>query len=301
MVRLVQAAGQPVLGALETRLYEPGRQRVATAIHLLASADANRLATALPRALAKWEWSLQDLAVSELARWTNPPVVAAAARAFLDAVAHAHWLVVPCIIDHLGFWRERAAVPMLLKMAAGEYPGLGDMYIRIKAVEALGRMREEESTPVLRQIVRGRSGLTHTEPAALRRVAEEALELLETGDSTVRPLGSALDLTKSGKEYARPRRYPRVHPPTPIAATIAGTHPSEVRVQTISLGGAFLESGRHVALGDSMRLEIRAGLRRIHSTAVVRNITAQGAGVEFIHMKPDDRERLRHLVKQHQA
>lgn len=301
MVRLVQSAGQPVLGALETRLYEPGRQRVATAIHLLASADPNRLATALPRALAKWEWSLQDLAVSELARWTNPPVVAATARAFLDAVAHAHWLVVPCILDHLGFWQDRAAVPILLKMAAGEYPGLADMYIRIKAVEALGRMREEEATPVLRQIVRGRSGLTHTEPAALRRVAEEALELLEKGDSTARASGSALDLTKSSKEYARPRRYPRVHPPNPIAATIAGAHPSDVRVQTISLGGAFLEYSRHVALGDSMRLEIRSGLRRIQSTAVVRNITAQGAGVEFIHMKPDDRERLRHLVKQHQA
>src|SRR5262249_33899337 len=51
MVRLVHATGEPVLGALEARLYEPRRQRIATAIHLLASSDPKRLAGALPRAL----------------------------------------------------------------------------------------------------------------------------------------------------------------------------------------------------------------------------------------------------------
>ena len=77
MVRLVHGTGEPVLGALESRLYEPRRQRIATAIHLLASSDPKRLAAALPRAMASWEWSLQDLAVTELTRWSNPPVAAA--------------------------------------------------------------------------------------------------------------------------------------------------------------------------------------------------------------------------------
>jgi hypothetical protein len=45
-------------------------------------------------------------------------------------------------------------------------------------------------------------------------------------------------------------------------------------------------------------LEIRTGLRSIQSTAVVRNITAAGAGVEFVHLKPRDRERLRRLITQ---
>jgi hypothetical protein len=45
-------------------------------------------------------------------------------------------------------------------------------------------------------------------------------------------------------------------------------------------------------------LEIRIGLRKIQSTAVVRNITAIGAGVEFVHLKPRDRERLRRIVTQ---
>jgi hypothetical protein len=47
-----------------------------------------------------------------------------------------------------------------------------------------------------------------------------------------------------------------------------------------------------------MQLEIRTGIRKIQSTAVVRNITATGAGVEFVHLKPRDRERLRRLILQ---
>ncbi len=49
MVRLIHGTGEPVLGALETRLYEARRQRIATSIHLLASADPKRLAGALPQ------------------------------------------------------------------------------------------------------------------------------------------------------------------------------------------------------------------------------------------------------------
>ena len=107
-----------------------------------------------------------------------------------------------------------------------------------------------------------------------------------------------MGLTKTGKEYARPRRYPRAHPPTAFPASITGAHAGNVRVRTISLGGAFLESEQRIYSGESLRLEIRTGLRRIQSTAVVRNVSPQGVGVEFIHMKPEDRERLRHLVKQ---
>ena len=71
------------------------------------------------------------------------------------------------------------------------------------------------------------------------------------------------------------------------------------RVRTISLGGAYLESSKKLAVGDSIQLEVRTGLRKIHFTAVVRNIGAEGNGVEFVHMKDEDREKLRKLVQRH--
>jgi len=296
MVRLVRATGEKTLATLENRLREPRRQRIAAAIHLLAAADPRRLAAALPRALPSWEWSLQDLAVSELSRWTLPAVSRAVTRAFLAVVAEAHHLVVPCIIDHLGVEQEFSAVPLLLKVAGGEYAGLRDIYFRIKAVEALGRMRVTDAGPVLRRIVHERNGLTHAEPAGLRAAAEEALALLENRPASVRVRIAEERLAKSAVAYARPRRYLRVPLESPLSAVLAGPKESAARVRSISLGGACLEGERKLAVGESVRVEIRAGLRRIHSTAVVRNINNEGTGVEFVHMHEDDRERLRRLV-----
>jgi hypothetical protein len=296
MVRLVHAAGEPVLGALESRLYEPRRHRIVTAIYLLASSDPKRLASALPRALPSWDWNLQDLAVSELSRWTNPSVVGACARAFLPLVAEAHAMVVPCMIDFLGLAQESSAIPLLLKVAVGEFLGLRDIYLRIKAVEALGRMHAAEAAPLLRQILRERNGLAHTEPAALRAAAEEALGLLENRPSSVRVRIAETTLAKSGASHGRPRRYLRVQPPTPFPAVVSGTHGGAAKVTTISLGGAFLETDHRLAAGESVNVEIRAGLRRIQVTSVVRNVMARGVGVEFVHMKAQDRERLRRVV-----
>jgi hypothetical protein len=298
MVRLIHGTGEPVLGALETRLYEARRQRVATSIHLLASADPKRLAGALPRALASWEWSLQDLAATELMKWTNPPVVAATAQAFLATLSEAHAMVVPCMIDHLGIAHETAAIPSLLQIAAGEHLVLRDIFFRIKAIEALGRMRVPEAAPLLLQMVRMRNALAHDEPAALRSAAEEALDLLENRPASARARIAESARAKSGLAHSRARRYVRARVQPPLQATITGTRNGSARVRVLALGGAFLETDQRVAVGDSMQLEIRYGIRKIQSTAVVRNVTATGAGVEFVHLKPRDRERLRRLITQ---
>jgi hypothetical protein len=70
-----------------------------------------------------------------------------------------------------------------------------------------------------------------------------------------------------------------------------------MRVKTISLGGAYLESRKKLSVGDTIQLEVRAGLRKIHFTAVVRNAGPDGNGVEFVHMKSNDRDKLRKLVQ----
>ena len=298
MVRLIHGTGESVLGALETRLYEARRQRILTAIHLLATSDPKRLAGALPRALASWEWSLQDLAATELIKWTNPPVVAATANAFLATLPEAHALVVPCMIDHLGLAHETAAVPLLLEIAEGGHVTLRDIYFRIKAVEALGRMRVAEAAPSLLRIVRERNGLAHGEPAALRSAAEEALSLLENGPATRSARNPEGAVASSNATHGRPRRYARARLVPALSATMTGGRGGPARVRVIALGGALLETDHRLAIGDSMQLEIRVGLRKVESTAVVRNITPSGAGVEFVHMKPQDRERLRRLIVQ---
>jgi hypothetical protein len=80
-----------------------------------------------------------------------------------------------------------------------------------------------------------------------------------------------------------------------VSAKAAGA--STARVKTISLGGAYLESSKTLSVGESVQLEVRSGLgKKIHCTAIVRNSTPDGNGVEFVHMNDEDRNKLRKLV-----
>ena len=296
MARLVRAAGEPVLGALETHLLEPRRQRVATAIKLLSAAAPDRLTTALPRAFSSWDWSLQDLAVTELTRQSAPALRLQVAQAFLALLRDAHLLVSPGMIDHIGLVGDAAAVPRLTEIAGGEIERLGDVFIRIKAIEALGRMKAASAATLLRNLVRNRSGLTYVEPAGLRSAAEEALAIIEDrGGSLTLRLPAKVSAT-STPLFAQPRRYLRVVLPDPLDAKLEGPRAQSARVRSIALGGALLESSAQFAQGESLRIEIHAGFDKIRATAVVRSVSGKGCGIEFVHMSQEDREKLRRRI-----
>ncbi|HYA97343.1 MAG TPA: PilZ domain-containing protein [Methylomirabilota bacterium] len=297
MARLLRAIGVPALGLLETRLYEARRQRVMSAIKLLAAADPDRLLRALPRAIASWEWNLQDLAVSELSRPANSPAASSTAFVFSAILAEVHPLVVPMMIDQIGVAQESTAVPTLMEIAAGELEVLCDVFVRIKAIEALGRMRAVEALDLLRELAEKRDGLSYAEPAGLRAAAGEALALIENRPSAERVRAAYETLEQVARPFAVQRRYTRIPLDSPLSAQIEGPQMATARVRTISLGGAYLQSSRRLAVGDSIKLNIRSGLRKIQSTAVVRNLGPDGGGIEFVHMKDDDREKLRRLVQ----
>ena len=299
MARLLRAIGVPVLNLLETRLYEARRQRVTAAIKLLAAADPERLLRGLARAMASWEWNLQDLAVSELSRPNNAASAVSTAFVFSAILADAHPMVVPMMIDQLGLAQETTAVPQLMEIAAGEHESMRDQFVRIKAIEALGRMRAPDAAELLRKLAESREGLTYAEPAGLRAAAEDALALIENRPSFKQAAAAFGAPAQSSSGYVIPRRYTRVPLDSPLRAQIEGAPAGLTRVKTISLGGAYLESPRKLSIGDSIKLEVRAGLRKITFTAVVRNIGPDGSGIEFVHMRDEDREKLRKLVQRH--
>jgi PilZ domain len=299
MARLLRTIGVPVLNLLEARLYEARRQRVSAAIKMLATSDPERLLRALPRALASWEWNLQDLAVSELARPANAISARSAAFIFSSLLGEAHPLVVPMMIDHIGLAQEHSAIPQLMDIAAGGHEVLRDQFVRIKAIEALARMRATEAASLFREICEKREGLAYAEPAGLRTVAEDALALLVDRPESAQIRSAYEHSSRTGATFVVPRRYSRVPLESPLHAHIQGGHASMARVTTISLGGAYLESAKKLSVGDTIQLEVRSGLRKIHFTAVVRNAGASGNGVEFVHMKSDDRDKLRKLVQRH--
>jgi len=299
MARLLRSIGVPALNLLETRLYEARRQRVTSAIRMLSAADPERLLRGIARALGSWEWNLQDLAISELSRPSNAACAQSAAFVFSAIIADAHPLVVPMMIDQIGLAQETTAIPQLMEIAAGEHEILRDQFVRIKAIEALGRMRAGEAAELLRQLAEGREGLAFAEPAGLRSAAEEALSLIENRPSSNRTRAAFEAVAQASASYVIPRRYLRIPLESPLRAHIDGGQAGLARVKTISLGGAYLASPKKLSVGDSIRLEVRSGLRKIHFTAVVRNVGPDGGGVEFVHMKDEDREKLFKLVQRH--
>jgi len=299
MSRLLRAIGVPALNLLETRLYEARRQRVSAAIKLLSAADPERLLRGLPRALASWEWNLQDLAVSELSRPSNAGSSQSSAFVFSAILADAHPLVVPMMIDHIGLVAESTAVPQMMEIAAGEHDILRDQFVRIKAIEALGRMRATEACELLHTLAEKREGLTYAEPAGLRAAAEDALAIIENRPTSARVRAAFESAGQGSANFVIPRRYARIPLESPLRAQIEQSTAGLSRVKTISLGGAYLESPKKLNVGDSIKLEVRSGLKKIHFTAVVRNIGPDGNGVEFVYMKDEDREKLRRLVQRH--
>jgi PilZ domain len=299
MARLIRTIGVPVLTILETRLYEARPLRVTAAIKLLAAADPDRLLRGLTRALASWEWNMQDLAVSELSRPANAPTAQTAASVFSSVLINAHPLVVPMMIDQIGLSGESSAIPQLMEIAAGEHTSLRDQFVRIKAIEALGRLRATEAMQLLHLLAERRSGIAFAEPSGLRAAAHDALALIEdrTTSASVRATFDAPNA--HGLVYAVPRRYTRVPLDAPLRAQVSAkaAGASLARVKTISLGGAYLESSKTLSVGESVQLEVRSGLgKKIHCTAIVRNSTPGGNGVEFVHMHDEDRTKLRKLV-----
>ena len=299
IARLLRTIGVPVLNLLESRLYEARRQRVSAAIKMLAAADPERLLRALPRSLASWEWNLQDLAVSELSRPSNATSARSAAFIFSALLGDAHPLVVPMMIDHLGITQEISAVAQLMEIAGGGHEVLRDQFVRIKAIEALARMRAAEATELLRRICEKREGLAYAEPAGIRAVAADALALLEERPAGAQIRSAYEHTAQAGSSFVVPRRYARVPLESPLRAHIEGGQSALARVKTISLGGAYLESPKKLSVGDTIQLEVRSGLRKIHFTAVVRNAGPDGNGVEFVHMKGEDRDKLRRLFQKH--
>ena len=309
MTALVLAAGEPVIGAIETHLLDPRRQRAGTAIKLLAATKPHRLVAALPRALPGWDWNLQDLAVAELTRRDAVLKPEGVARAFVEVLYEAHPLVAPVMIDEIASAGENSAVPLLCELAAGSIQPLRDVFIRIKAIEALGTLRATPAAAMLRGLLRERAGLVHTEPAGLRAAAEEALAMMENHPASARVRAAREAAIQASASFGRPRRYLRIPLPHPLPARIENREIAQmetparsaaaaaVRVRTISLGGAFLESPRGLAVGDHIKMDIRSGLRHIRSTAIVRNVSPTGGGVEFLHMTEESRERLRKLVR----
>ena len=88
-------------------------------------------------------------------------------------------MVMPLVVDEIGITGEREALGRLLTIADGDLPANAAPYLRVKAIEALGRLGAEEAIPTLRRIVETRKVFGWQYPQELRIAALQVLEKLQ--------------------------------------------------------------------------------------------------------------------------
>jgi hypothetical protein len=269
---------------------------------LLTKLDPQALEVFLPTRIKDFTRSAQDRIVRQISASGAP----ARSRILLEVLDHIDPLVMPLVIDEIGVTAEREALPRLLTIADGDVPAGAGQFLRVKAIEALGRINAPESVGCLKRILEAKKVFGHANAQELRIAALQALERLD-------PVWAREYLPKSGIEpadlalaplsvpvnsrFVRQRRHSRVRLQKPVKAI--STNLKEaclLEIKTASLSGGVATASRHLHPGTQVQLKFQLGLRNLQATALMRDYRAQDIAFEIVDMSLDERSKYRRLL-----
>ena len=227
-------------------------------------------------------------------------------RLLLALLDHVDPLVMPLVIDEMGITGDREGLGRLLTIADGDLPNDAAPYLRVKALEALGRLRVPESTNTLRRIVEAKKIFGWANPQELRIAAFQALAKMdpewakkflpesgiEAEELTLGPLE-----TPSESKFVRQRRHARIRLQKSVAAVSTNLKQNcRLEIKTASLAGGLATTNMHLAPGTKVQLRMQLGLRNVQATALMRDYRAQDMSFEIIDIGLEERGRLRKLL-----
>lgn len=305
IVGVARQAGAEMIASLRDSLRSGPPTEAAESVGLLSRLDPAAVEQGLGSRLAEWPRLAQDRAVRLLADSDVPE----RGRLLLGIFDGLDPVLQTLAVDEIGMSGESSAVGRLLRMATGDLPkGTGE-FLRLKAVEALGRLRAREAIEVLRGIVEARkmwrwlhsSELRIAAMTALREVAPDwARDFLPHGGFSPEDLEFAPHGDSSASPWFRQRRYPRVRLSGALPATATserGTVSLEVR--DLSLSGGLANGKRPITPGTQVVLRLGSGVHPVRALGVVRGMRTQDLSFEFSDMELDERARLRRLIREH--
>jgi hypothetical protein len=224
----------------------------------------------------------------------------------LELLDHVDPLVTPMVIDEIGVTGDREALGKLLTIADGDLPAGGGEYLRVKAIEALGRIHAPETMMTLKRIVEAKKMFSWVYPQELRIAAMQALEKLDaewvryfgprSGIEKEDMLLAPLDVPLTSR-FVRQRRHMRVRLQKAVRAV--STNLKEncwLEIKTASLSGGVATISRHLAPGTPVQLKLQVGLRHLQATALMRDYRAQDMAFEFVDMSLEERSKYRRLL-----
>jgi hypothetical protein len=271
-------------------------------VGLLCRLDPQAVQVFLPARMKDFPRTSQDRAMRQISASGAP----GRCRILLELLDHLDPLVMPLAIDEIGITEDREALGRLLTIVDGDLPPGAGIYLRVKAVEALGRIEAPESVLALKRVVEAKKFIGWQQPQELRIAAWQALEKLDPAwaiaflphsgldkaDLTLAPL----DMAPNSK-FVRQRRHKRVRLNKPVTAVSTNLKEAcSLQIKTASLTGGVATISRHLAPGTPVQLKFQVGLRNLQATALMRDYRAQDMAFEIVDMNLDERSRLRRLL-----
>jgi len=276
-------------------------------VGLLCKLDPRSVEVFLPARMKDFPRNSQDRILRQISASNSP----GRCRILLELLDHLDPLVMPLAIDEIGVTEDREALGRLLTIVDGDLPVGAGTYLRVKAVEALGRIQAPEAVTALKRVLEAKKFLGFLHPQELRIAAMQALEKLDPGwaasflpysgldkaDLTLAPLA-----LKPNSKFVRQRRHKRVRLTKPVFAVSTNLKEAcSLQIKTASLSGGVATISRHLAPGTPVQLKFQIGLRNLQATALMRDYRAQDMAFEIVDITLEERSRLRRLLADHMS
>jgi hypothetical protein len=302
IIDLVGELGQVAFNDLREILKSGQPRQAASTVGLLSRLDPHTLLELLPGRMGEFNRFYQDIIVRQIA-YANAPD---RGRTLLELLELLDSLILPEAIDEIGMSQDRGASGPLITLATAGEAHSRSPFVQLKAVESLGRLREVDAVPILRNIVEEKKFLGYAQHRELRVAAVQSLSKidprygtqalaesgLETAELQVAPLDSAL-----GCPWVRQRRYERIILPRTLSATLSSSWgKSNIVMREMSLGGGMGTRSDNLRVGSEANVEISVGVKKIRAQVLLRRARVNEIGFEFVSMDLDSRYRLRRVL-----
>lgn len=302
MVDIAKELGPAALQQLREMLRTGQPRHAASAVGLMSRLDVPTLLELLPTRLPEWNRFYHDIVVRQIAYGAAHD----RGRSLLELLEILDPLVLPQAIDEIGMSGDRSAVPPLMVIAeAGEAQGRSPL-LQLKAVESLGRLRETDAVPVLRNLLEAKKMWKWTHHRELRIAAAQALAKIDPrygsqvlADTGLEPAELALAPLDAAPAcpWVRQRRYERIVLRKTLSATISSSWgKSNILVRELSLGGGMGTKEDNLRIGSEANIEISAGVRRVRGQVLLRRARVNEVGFEIVNTDLESRFRLRRLL-----
>jgi len=301
-VELFRVTGDEGVQHLRNILEQGPAAQAATAVGLLSASGLDKLERLLLTRISGWNRGQQDAVVQQLAFAGAADRGRVLARLF-PALDH---MLLGQVLDEISLAGDPASANLLLRVAAGEVPQAADSFLRAKAMEGLGRLRESRAEPLLREIATAKQMWRWTHPEEMRVVAVQALGKIEpewvrsfAPQSGLKPADLALAPLDASQEtpWARQRRYARVALPAAVGL-VATISRGEVALESnlMSLGGGMTAAAPGLDPGTPGSVAIKSGWRNVTADVLFREAPRNLAAFEIVEIGLEERGRLRRLL-----